>query len=65
MRNRNAARALVGDVAIPIHGGVPMAFELMPLPYPQDALAPVISANTLGYHPVSYTHLTLPTTERV
>jgi len=27
-----------------------MAFELMPLPYPQDALAPAISARTLGYH---------------
>ena len=27
-----------------------MAFELMPLPYPQDALAPAISAETLGYH---------------
>jgi len=27
-----------------------MAFELMPLPYAQDALAPVISADTLGYH---------------
>ena len=27
-----------------------MAFELMPLPYPEDALAPAISASTLGYH---------------
>ena len=27
-----------------------MAFELMPLPYPQGALAPAISAETLGYH---------------
>ena len=27
-----------------------MAFGLMPLPYPQDALAPAISADTLGYH---------------
>jgi Fe-Mn family superoxide dismutase len=27
-----------------------MAFELMPLPYAQDALAPAISAETLGYH---------------
>jgi Fe-Mn family superoxide dismutase len=27
-----------------------MAFELIPLPYPQDALAPAISAQTLGYH---------------
>jgi Fe-Mn family superoxide dismutase len=27
-----------------------MAFELMPLPYPKDALAPAISAETLGYH---------------
>ena len=27
-----------------------MAFELLPLPYPQDALAPAISASTLGYH---------------
>jgi len=27
-----------------------MAFELMPLPYPQDALEPAISAETLGFH---------------
>ena len=27
-----------------------MAFELMPLPYADDALAPAISAETLGYH---------------
>jgi Fe-Mn family superoxide dismutase len=27
-----------------------MAFELMPLPYPADALAPAISAETLGFH---------------
>jgi Fe-Mn family superoxide dismutase len=27
-----------------------MAFELMPLPYDQDALAPAISAETLGFH---------------
>jgi len=27
-----------------------MAFELLPLPYPKDALAPTISADTLGYH---------------
>ncbi len=27
-----------------------MAFELMALPYPRDALAPAISAETLGYH---------------
>ena len=27
-----------------------MAFELMPLPYARDALAPAISAETLGYH---------------
>ncbi len=27
-----------------------MAFELPPLPYPKDALAPVISAETLEYH---------------
>jgi Fe-Mn family superoxide dismutase len=27
-----------------------MAFELMPLPYPEDALAPAISAETLRYH---------------
>ena len=27
-----------------------MAFELMPLPYAADALAPAISAQTLGYH---------------
>ena len=27
-----------------------MAFELMPLPYAPDALAPAISAETLGYH---------------
>ena len=27
-----------------------MPFELMPLPYPPDALAPAISANTLAYH---------------
>ena len=27
-----------------------MAFELMPLPYAHDALAPAISAETLGYH---------------
>ena len=27
-----------------------MAFELMPLPYSNDALAPAISADTLGYH---------------
>ena len=27
-----------------------MAFELMPLPYAQDALAPAISAETLGFH---------------
>jgi superoxide dismutase, Fe-Mn family len=27
-----------------------MAFELIPLPYPQDALAPAISAETLGFH---------------
>lgn len=27
-----------------------MTFELPPLPYPQDALEPVISANTLSFH---------------
>jgi superoxide dismutase, Fe-Mn family len=27
-----------------------MAFELMPLPYPKEALAPAISADTLSYH---------------
>jgi Fe-Mn family superoxide dismutase len=27
-----------------------MAFELPPLPYPQDALAPVLSAETLSFH---------------
>lgn len=27
-----------------------MAFELMPLPYADDALAPAVSAETLGYH---------------
>jgi Fe-Mn family superoxide dismutase len=27
-----------------------MAFELMPLPYASDALAPAISAETLGFH---------------
>ena len=27
-----------------------MAFELMPLPYDKEALAPAISAETLGYH---------------
>ncbi|MEO6040810.1 MAG: superoxide dismutase, partial [Croceibacterium sp.] len=27
-----------------------MAFELMPLPYAADALAPAISAETLGFH---------------
>ena len=27
-----------------------MAFELMPLPYDNEALAPAISAETLGYH---------------
>ncbi len=27
-----------------------MAFELPPLPFPKDALAPVISANTLEFH---------------
>jgi Fe-Mn family superoxide dismutase len=27
-----------------------MAFELMPLPYDKEALAPAISAGTLGYH---------------
>jgi len=27
-----------------------MAFELMPLPYDKDALAPAISAETLGFH---------------
>lgn len=27
-----------------------MAFELMPLPYDSEALAPAISAETLGYH---------------
>ena len=27
-----------------------MAFELMPLPYDNDALAPAISAETLGFH---------------
>ena len=27
-----------------------MAFELMPLPYDREALAPAISAETLGFH---------------
>ena len=27
-----------------------MAFELIPLPYAEDALAPAISAETLGFH---------------
>ena len=53
-----------------------MAFELPDLPYSHDALAPFMSAETLEFHhdkhylayvtngnnPVSYTHLTLPTT---
>jgi Fe-Mn family superoxide dismutase len=30
--------------------GVSMAFELPPLPYPKDALAPLISAETFDYH---------------
>ena len=43
-----------------------MVFELPALPYDRQALEPHISARTLDYHygrhhPVSYTHLTLPT----
>jgi Fe-Mn family superoxide dismutase len=31
-------------------GGGPAIFEMAPLPYAQDALAPVISAETIGFH---------------
>jgi superoxide dismutase, Fe-Mn family len=30
--------------------GLPMPHELPPLPYKEDALAPILSANTLGFH---------------
>src|SRR5690606_8833483 len=34
----------------PTTQGVPMAFELPPLPYAKDALAPHMSEQTLNYH---------------
>ena len=47
-----------------------MAFTLPDLPYAHDALAALgMSKETLEYHhdlhPVSYTHLTLPTSDLV
>ena len=38
-----------------------MAYELPALSYDYNALEPHIDAQTMEIHPVSYTHLTLPT----
>jgi Fe-Mn family superoxide dismutase len=37
-------------VVFPFEGAIPAMFTLPPLPYPENALAPVISANTLSFH---------------
>jgi len=44
--NHNNKKIKMMKQTMPIEG----KFELMPLPYASDALEPVISANTLGFH---------------
>lgn len=45
-----AGAAAVGGVAAPRVARAQAPFALPPLPYPDNALAPVISANTIGFH---------------
>ena len=45
-----AAGVLLGGLASPWIARAAAPFRLPPLPYPENALAPAISANTIGFH---------------
>ena len=45
-----AAGVLCGGLASPWIARAAAPFQLPPLPYPEDALAPIISASTIGFH---------------
>jgi Fe-Mn family superoxide dismutase len=53
MKRRDFLALSIGTAAVtafPAIIGRAASFELPPLPYKDDALSPVISANTIGFH---------------